>query len=261
MNKSITNLMLGVLAVFSVCSPAGAADWGSIKGRFVVDGTPTAPAPLVVNKDQFCIDHKPKNDAVVVGKDNALVNALIYLRPALGQKVAIHPDYEAKLKEPVELDNKGCTFVPHITVARFGQKLVVKNSDPPPVSHNTNLILLAFNPVIPAGDKTELTISKEGSLPTPVQCNIHPWMKGYLVALSHPYVAVSGEDGTFEIKNIPVGTHDFQLWHETPGYLKNLKFAGGTSDARTGRAKLKIAAGETLDLGDIKVPARVLIAK
>jgi hypothetical protein len=260
MKKSATNLLFGLLAIVAVCSSAGAADWGSIKGRFVADGTPPKPTPLVINKDQFCIDHKPTNDAVVVGKDNALANAVIYLRPALGQKVTIHPDFEAKLKEPAELDNKGCTFVPHITTARVGQKLIVRNSDPSPVSHNTNLTLLAFNPVIPAGDKTELTISKEGPLPTPVQCNIHPWMKGYLLALSHPYAAVSAEDGTFEIKNIPAGTHDFQLWHEAPGYLKNLKFTGGTTDAR-GRAKLKIAAGQTLDLGDIKVPARVLIAK
>jgi hypothetical protein len=44
------------------------------------------------------------------------------------------------------------------------------------------------------------------------------------------------------------------LWHEASGYLKNLKFKGGATDRR-GRAELTIAAGQTLDLGDIKVPA------
>lgn len=260
MHRTITAWMLGVLALLLVSVSADAAEWGSLKGRFVADGTPPKPMPLMVNKEPFCMEHQPPNETVVIGKNNGLVNAVIYLRPALGQKVEAHPDYAAKLKEPAVLDNKGCMFIPHITTARVGQQLVVKNSDPAPVSHNTNLTLLAFNPVVPAGEKTELTISKEGPLPTPVQCNIHPWMKGYLLSLSHPYAAVSGEDGSFEIKNIPVGAHDFQLWHEAPGYLKNLKFTGGASDAR-GKVKLKIAAGQTLDLGDIKVPARVLVVK
>ena len=48
----------------------------------------------------------------------------------------------------------------------------------------------------------------------PVVCNIHPWMKAYILSLDHPYMAVTGEDGTFEIKNMPAGQHEFQFWHE-----------------------------------------------
>ncbi len=83
-------------------------------------------------------------------------------------------------------------------------------------------------------------------------------MKAYLLSLPHPYMAVSGEDGTFEIKDMPAGAHEFQFWHEAPGYLKNLKFKGGMTDSRHGRAKITIAAGKTLDLGDIKVSASLL---
>ena len=54
-------------------------------------------AELLVNKDQFCIEHKPANDSLVVGKDNSLVNVVVFLRAPLGKKVDIHPDYEAKL--------------------------------------------------------------------------------------------------------------------------------------------------------------------
>jgi len=244
------------LLVFGASAPA--ADWGSLKGRFVADGTPPAPPPLLVNKDQFCINKMPPNDAVVIGKNNALTNAIVYLKAPFGKTVDVHPDYAAKLKEPAVLDNKGCSFHPHILTARVGQKVIVKNSDP--VGHNTNLSILAFNPIVPAGDKTEVTDSKDSPYPAPIQCNIHPWMKAYLVTLAHPYVSVSGDDGTFEIKNIPAGTNDFQFWHEAPGNLKNLKFKGGATDAR-GRAKLKIDAGKTLDLGEIRVPASVLVAK
>jgi hypothetical protein len=235
---------------------ATAAEWGSIKGRILVEGTPPKPAPLVVNKDQFCIDKKPTNHSIVLGKDNSLANAIVYLRVPTGKKVDVHPDFEAKLKEPVVLDNKGCEFQPHITLVRVGQPLKVKNSDP--VGHNTNVSIFAFNQIIPANGELEIKATREEALPRDVACNIHPWMKGYVLSLNHPYSAVTGEeDGTFEIKNIPAGTHEFQFWHEAAGYLKNVKLKSGTTDTR-GRAKLAIPAGQTLDLGDIKVQASAL---
>lgn len=257
MRKKSFTFTLGLLSLFAIAQAASAAEWGSLKGRFLIDGTPPKPAALVVNKDQFCIEHKPQNDSLVVGKDNSLMNVVVFLRPQLGKKVEAHPDYEAKLKEPVVLDNHFCTFKPHILLTRVGQQIIIKNSDPAPVGHNTNIELFGFNQTVPSNDKMELKNTKDYPLPRPVVCGIHPWMKAHLLSLNHPYMATSGEDGTFEIKNIPVGTNEFQFWHELPAYLKNTKFKGGTTDPR-GRAKLKIEAGKTVDLGDIKIPASIL---
>ncbi len=234
---------------------AQAAGWGSVKGRIVVDGTPPKVAPLVVSKDQYCIDKKPVNEAIVVGKENALVNAVVYLRVATGQKVQVAPSYDAQAKESVVLDNNGCSFHPHITLIRVGQMLDIKNSDP--VGHNTNVAVFAFNQTIPSNGQSQIKASTAGALPTPVVCNIHPFMKGYILSQEHPYMAVTGDDGTFEIKDIPAGKHDFQFWHEAGGYLKNVALKEGKTDNR-GRAALTIADGKTLDLGDIKVKASSL---
>jgi hypothetical protein len=241
--------------VFHPASFAEAAEWGSLKGRFVVDGDAPDPPKLVVDKDPFCMQAKPTSDALVVADDGALANAVVYLRLERRAKIDTHPDYAAKLSEPVALDNHGCMFEPHITLIRVGQPLLIKNSDP--TGHNTNIAFLAFNQTIPAGAETQIKVGKEGPLPTPVVCNIHPWMKGYVLAQPHPYMAASAEDGTFEITNMPAGKHEFQLWHESPGYLRDLKLQGGATDRR-GRVTLAIPAGETLDLGDIKVPASIL---
>ena len=94
----------------------------------------------------------------------------------------------------------------------------------------------------------------------PVVCNIHPFMKGYILLLDHPYMAVSGDDGTFEIKNIPAGKHEFQFWHEAAGYLKNVEIQG-RRDRIAGPGQADDRGRQTLDLGDIKVPASMLKSK
>ncbi len=255
MNNTFKAIAVGAICVATFAATSNAADWGSIKGRIVVDGTPAKPAPLVVTKDQFCIDKMPVNNSIVVGKDNALENVFVYLRVPAGQKIDINPEYASKEAEPVTLDNNGCEFHPHAVLARIGQTLDIKNSDP--VGHNTNVNVLSFNQVIPSNSDAKVKVSTGGALPTEIACNIHPFMKAWILVQDHPYTATTGEDGTFEIKDIPAGKHEFQFWHEAGGYLKNVKLKGGATDKK-GRAELNIEAGKTLDLGDIKVPASAL---
>jgi hypothetical protein len=257
MTRFLTSSLMLIFTV-GFLTPAlnsGAAEWGSLKGRFIVEGdVPKLPPLPVDSKDPFCVQAKPENNSIIVGDKGELEDAVVYVRVPRGKKLEnIHPDYAAQLSEPVVLDNHGCSFVPHVTLVRVGQTLIIKKSDP--TGHNTNISFLAFNQSIPP-DGVSIKVSKESPVPAPVQCNIHPFMKGYILAQDHPYMATSAADGTFEIKNIPAGKHEFQFWHE-PRYLKGAKFKGGTANAQ-GRAELTIAAGQTLDLGDIKVPASVL---
>ena len=258
-NVSTTRVAFAIAMISLIAVPADvrAAEWGSIQGRFVVDGEAPEPKPLVVTKDQFCIDTKPIDRSVVVDENGNLANAVVFLRVGRGKAIEAHPDYEATANEAVELDNKGCEFVPHVTLVRTGQPFIIKNSDP--IGHNTNAKLMRngqFNVLIAEGQENKMTFSKGEPLPLPVNCNIHPFMEGHLLVQDHPYMAVSGEDGTFEIKNIPAGEHEFQFWHES-GYVRNADFEGGKTDSR-GRADITVKAGGTLDLGDIQVSAAAL---
>jgi hypothetical protein len=258
MMKRVTQTVIGLIAAMSIVPSGGAAaaEWGSLKGRFVVDGTPPKLAALILNtKDQYCLDKKPTNEEIVVGDDGSLANVVVYLRLKRGEKIEVHPDYAASLSKPVVLDNNTCHFVPHVTLARTGQTIMIKNSDP--VGHNTNLGF--FNQIIPAGNQAPTKISRAEVTPLSVTCNIHPFMKGYLLVQDHPYMAVSDKDGRFEIKNIPAGKHGFTFWHEASSFLKNLKVGGGITDRR-GTMELTIKPGDTLDLGEIKVQASKLRA-
>lgn len=50
-----------------------------------------------------------------------------------------------------------------------------------------------------------------------VKCNIHSWMHAFIGVVPHPYFAVSNEDGSFEIKNLPPGTYTLEAWQENLG--------------------------------------------
>jgi hypothetical protein len=259
---SSVSIVLGILTLSFSISIADAAEWGSVKGRFLIDGAPPKLEPLQITKDiEYCGSKKPVKETVVVGDDGGLANVVVFLRVPRRGKVEVHPDYQAQLSEPVVLDNNGCAFKPHITLVRVGQPFVIKNSDP--IGHNTKASLVAngqFNITVPAGQETKTPLTRTENIPLPVNCNIHPWMEAHILVQDHPYMAVSAEDGAFEIANIPAGKHEFQLWHEAAGYLKNVKFKDGAAN-RQGRASLTIAAGQMLDLGDIKVPASSLKRK
>jgi plastocyanin len=263
MKNLATLVFCGLLiSVSSFVAPhrADAAGWGTIKGKFVVDGAAPEAKPVDASKDAFCakLDPAPIDESVVVGDSGGLANVVVFLRTGRNEKVDVHPDYDAGKDEPAVLDNKGCTFVPHITLVRVGQQFVVKNSDP--VGHNTNVKLMrngAANTIVAAGEENKRVLTKEEPTPMPVDCNIHPFMHGYVVVKDNPYMIVSADDGTFEIKNVPAGKREFEFWHEKPGRLKNLKYQGGALN-RQGRANLTIADGQTIDLGEIKIPSSML---
>ncbi len=256
MSSSLSRFALTVLFVAS-CSIVTAQEWGSLKGKFVFEGDVPAIGKPDPGTDKVCIAAAPEQQKLKLGDGKELANVVIYLRPGRGDELAVHPDCEKLASEPVVLDNKTCVFVPHITLVNTGQTLLIKNSDP--TGHNTKGALASngeFNYTLAANGQQELTFDEEERLPMPVSCSIHPFMTGYLVVRENPYMTVSAADGTFEIKNIPAGEHEFQFWHELSGYLKDVNTTSGELD-RTGRIEIEIPANGVVDLGTIEVPADI----
>ncbi len=254
-----TNITAVILALAMFASATG-ADWGTLKGRLVFEGDPGKPDTINVNKDvEYCGKHNLVDETVAVGENGGLSNAFIYLYLKKGKSVDIHPDME-KPGDMIVLDNKGCRFEPHALVVRTGQTLEIRNSDPG-IGHNTNAQTLMknpkFNEQVSNDSPLVKVFEKTEARPAEVACNVHPWMKSFLLIRDNPYMVVTGADGSFEIKNIPAGKHKFAFWHESAGNLRKLKLGGSKTD-RKGRAELEIPAGETIDLGDVKVSAKVL---
>jgi plastocyanin len=118
----------------------------------------------------------------------------------------------------VEMDQKDCMYVPRMAVAVVGQKIQAKNGDP--ILHNVHTYLGAstlFNKGMP-NDKAapiETTASAEGMMKW--KCDVHPWMRGYIGVSKNGLQAISKEDGSFTINNVPPGKYTVEAWHEKYG--------------------------------------------
>ena len=243
-----------LLGLSALLPTEASAQWGTLKGKFVLDGDAPKLVNPDVNKDvEVCGKHMLVNEELLVDANKGIANVVVYVRT---KGVQVHPDVAAAATKPVVYDNKGCRFEPHVLAVTIGQPLVIRNSDP--VGHNSNGSPpgdTPFNPLIPAnGGEFEYKFKRGQQKGVPVTCSIHPWMKGYVLPRDNPYVAVTNDKGEFEIKNLPAGEElEIQLWHEKADN-------GLEADSKwpKGRQKLKVTADGVVDLGEIKVSAAAL---
>lgn len=224
---------------------ATVSTWGNLAGKFVYDGPDPTPARLAITKDeQVCGKHNLVDESLLLGTDKGLKNVVIFLAD---KKAAVHPDFEATANGTVKFDNEHCRFEPHILPLRTSQTLQIHNSDP--LAHNSNITPLGdspFNQLISQDNAVVYQFKKQQNSPVMVTCSIHPWMKGFVFPRDNPYVAVTGDDGSFEIKNLPAGKHEFQVWQEAVGGLS------AKPDWKKGKFKFEINEGDN-DLGTIQV--------
>ena len=143
---------------------------------------------------------------VTVGKGGALRDVFVYVK----DPAAVPADGPA---DPVVLDQVNCQYVPHVLGVRVGQVLRVKSSDP--TMHNVHT-LSRKNPNVNfgmtrAGETRDLTFERVEQFA--VKCDVHPWMTAHVHVLDHPFFAVTGDDGDFEITGLPAGEHEVVFSH------------------------------------------------
>lgn len=190
---------------------------GTVTGVISFNGTPPTPKKIDTAADPVCGQANPNlvtDDTIV--KDGKLANAFIYVKDGTvegGKKIT---DYAwATPTTAVQLDQKGCHYRPHVMGVQVNQKISITNSDNTQHNiHPTPKQNPEWNQTQPNGAPP---IEKSFARPEvliPVKCNQHPWMKAYIGVTRHPFFAVSGEDGTYEIKGLPPGKYTVVAWRE-----------------------------------------------
>jgi plastocyanin len=184
-------------------------DGAKIRGDVKVEGMLPKLKPLQITKYKEVCKDVP-NESLIVGPAQGLRYAVVTLE-GVGKGKAVE-------KETVhELDNIKCRFSPHVQAASVGQFVVIKNSDP--ILHTAHALFTneqpQFNVGLYPGRVTRKPLIAPGIVK--VRCEVHPWMTAYIVVTEHPYHAISDIYGEYELTDIPPGTYQLKVWHESLG--------------------------------------------
>jgi hypothetical protein len=226
---------------------------GTLKGKIKLNGTAPAGAKLKIdqgNKDAGHCGKGDTEDETWVSKDGGLGNVVVFLKAPAGSYFKVDTS-KKDWPEKVEIDQPFCAFKPHVSVMfpeyegkPTGQKLIVKNSAP--ILHNSRVAGSSFkNPAkgetLAAGATKEFAL-KADTQAIKINCDAHKWMEAYIWAFDHPFAAVTKADGTFEIKNVPLGVDlAVMAWHEV-----------GTPAAGVEVKKGQLKDGDTIDFSIMK---------
>lgn len=234
--NALAPLLLPALALLVIVPCAGLTPavpppaLGSITGTITYDGTVPNLELIQMGADPNCVAKHSKpvhSQMLVLGDGNTLANVFVQI------KNAPRGDYPTP-REAVVIDQNGCIYVPRVVGVMAGQPLTFKNSDG--ILHNVHglpKVNREFNIGMPPTLKQkEVSFNK----PEPifkVKCDVHPWMNSYVAVMTHPYFAVTGDDGTFTLDNLPDGSYEIEAWHERLGtQTKRITLKNGNATVR-----------------------------
>ncbi len=213
---------------------------GSVTGKVSFEGALPASAVdnILITKNPEVCGEGEREVVWIDVKDGALRGTFVFLEKIKEGKAWAAPEGGQYL-----IDQKDCRFQPWAQVVRPGP-VIIRNSDKG-VLHNINTREMIgvekgrvvkrtmFNFGQPDLGDIEQAIKPRRSPYIGINCEAHNFMFGFMMAPPHPYAVVVGEDGSYEIGDIPAGDYTLQAWHPTIG-LQETKItvpAGGSTEA------------------------------
>jgi plastocyanin len=110
---------------------------------------------------------------------------------------------------PLEMDQKGLKFTPHVLAVVRGTTIRFLNNDNE--DHNVYSPEGGYNlGTWPPGQTRDQVFDRPGVYTQ--LCRVHPDMEAFIVVLDTPYFAVTDAAGTFTIANVPPGDYTLTTW-------------------------------------------------
>lgn len=200
-----------VLALLFLCGGLpGHGLAGELRGKVVFAGVAPAQAKVPVTIDQYLCGHEKPADDLQLSANKEIRNAVVWIEtPPPGAPLPSRT-------EKVELDQKGCAFVPRVVIVQAGGTVDFLNSDR--LLHNIHATPqrnVSFNRTQPMGRTIPVTFAAPEIVR--INCDLHAWMTAWVVVAAHSFYAVTGADGRFAFDKLPPGQYKLQVWHERLG--------------------------------------------
>jgi plastocyanin len=186
---------------------------GAIRGRVDLRLTPAAPAQRPNVSDLGGSDRP----------ESARQQSVLYLESA--------PRGAFEQPEPgrARLDQRNKTFVPHVLAITTGTIVDFPNSDR--FYHNVFSLSKTARFDLgryAAGRSKSVRFDKPGIVS--VFCDIHSHMNAFILVFSHPFFAVTDDEGRYRIDNVPPGTYTVIAWNDRASFdPRSVTVADGTA--------------------------------
>jgi plastocyanin len=193
-------------------NPVDPATAGRLTGTIRLEGTPPPAETINRRSDPYCAEQGEARTAHFIVSDGGLQNVFVYVKDGLGNLAFPVPT------TPVVLDQMGCTYAPRVFGIQAGQPLEILNSDE--TLHNVHAMPMnnrEFNRGQALKGMKHTHVFTTPEVMVPFKCDVHNWMNAWVGVVNHPFHAVSGEGGAFEIAGLPPGTYTIEAWHEKLG--------------------------------------------
>ena len=225
------SFIVGV-AVFCAVATANVSA-ATIKGNVRYSGTRVEKKTFPVTIDQYLCGKEKEAGDLVLSSANGIRNVVVSLDGVpVGSKAPAPP-------VPAKMDQKQCVFVPRVVVVPVGGTVEFLNSDR--LLHNVRgggKENPPFNRAQPHARTIAIGFKSPEVLR--VDCDLHSWMRGWIVVADHPFYAVTNEEGEFVFENVPPGKYKLQAWQETLGRVnQEVTVAGEGTQTITVRMEKK----------------------
>ena len=202
-----------LLCLIAWCVMAGGTAWGgTIKGSVRFTGAAVDQKKLPVTVDQSVCGTEKDAEDLVLSLDKGIRNVVVSLQPP-------PPGATWPVSRPVvQMDQQQCMFVPRVVVVPVGGTVEFLNTDR--LLHNLHSNSTGnpiFNRTQPRGRTIPIVFTKPEIVR--VDCDLHPWMRAWMVVAEHPFYAVTDARGDFVLDNVPPGAYTLQLWQESLGAM------------------------------------------
>jgi plastocyanin len=183
---------------------------GTITGTVKFVGDMPEAKMITADKDQKTCGHDPiPSETLLLSSGGTVKNAVVSISN-------ISKGKKFKKSGDQSLDQKGCVFIPHVSIVPQGGTVNLLNSDD--VMHNLHSWSMkntAFNEGVAGGGKLPKTFEHPETIK--ITCDVHKWMTAWLIVQDNPYYAITDENGDFRLEDVPPGTYTLEAWQESLG--------------------------------------------